>query len=102
MKLYTALRDKGLSVVLIDFREDPATVKRTVAERGYVTPVLIDRSGDMAGRNYGVFGTPSVYFIDRQNRLVGRAIGPRDWESESMRQFLEALLQPAPAPTPGR
>jgi hypothetical protein len=94
MKLSTELRAKGLSVVLVDFREDPDTVKRTVAERGYITPVLIDRNGDTAGRSYGVFGTPSVYFIDRQSRLVGRAIGPRDWESEPMRRFLDALLQP--------
>ena len=96
MKLYTELRNKGLQVVLVDFREDPGTVKRTVAERGYVAPVLVDRSGDMAGRSYGVFGTPSVYFIDRQSRLVGRAIGARDWASEPMRRFVDALLQPAP------
>ena len=97
MKLYAELRNKGLQVVLVDFREDPGLVKRTVAERGYMTPVLVDRTGDTAGRGYGVFGTPSVYFIDRQSRLVGRAIGPRDWESEPMRRFVDALLQPAPA-----
>jgi hypothetical protein len=44
-RLYEELKGKGLEVRLINFREDPAHVKRTAAERGYVAPVLIDRSG---------------------------------------------------------
>ena len=95
MKLSTELRDKGLQVVLVAFREDPGLVKKTVAERGYSAPVLVDQSGDTTGRIYGVFGTPTVYFIDRQSRLLGRAVGPRDWEVEPMRRLVESLLQPA-------
>ena len=55
-KLYTEFKQKGLEVVLINFREDPEFVKRTVQERGYVAPVLLDQSGDMTGRVYGVWG----------------------------------------------
>jgi hypothetical protein len=92
-KLYTALRDKGLEVLLVTFREDPGLVKKTAADRGYVAPVLIDRSGDTTGRVWGVFGPPTVYFIDRQGRLVGRAVGAKDWESEPMRRLVESLVQ---------
>jgi hypothetical protein len=82
--------------LLVDFREDPELVKKTVEERRYVAPVLIDRSGDVTGRVYGVFGPPTVYLIDRAGRLVGRAVGPRPWDSPAGRKLLKDLLD-APA-----
>jgi hypothetical protein len=96
-RLYTELRDRGLEVRLVSFREDPGLVRRTVQERGYAAPVLLDRSGDVTGRVYGVWGTPTSYLIDRQGRLVGRIVGPRPWDSPAARTLLEALLA-APSP----
>jgi hypothetical protein len=92
-QLYTELRDRGLDVLLVNFREDPDRVRRTVQERGYVAPVLLDQSGDVTGRLYGVWGPPTVYLIDRQGRLVGRAVGPRDWSTPAARQLLLGLLE---------
>ncbi len=90
--MYGELKDKGLKVALISFRENPELVKRTVNERGYIAPVLLDESGDVTGRAYGVWGPPTVYFVDRQGRLVGRAVGPRNWETPAARGFVQALL----------
>jgi hypothetical protein len=87
-----ALRPRGLEVVLVNFRESADLVRRTARERGYTSPVLLDESGDVTGRVYGVFGPPTMYFIDRQGRLVGRAVGPRDWDSPEGRRFIEALV----------
>jgi hypothetical protein len=87
------MKGKGLEVLLIDFREDPEVVKKAVEERKYVAPVLLDRSGDVTGRVYGVFGPPTVYLVDRSGRLVGRAVGPRPWDSPAGRKLLTDLLQ---------
>jgi hypothetical protein len=95
-KLYREYRSKGLEVLLVDFKEDPGRVRQTVKERGYTAPVLLDESGDVTGKVYGVWGPPTVYLIDRQGRLVGRAVGPRPWDSPAGRRLLEALLA-APA-----
>jgi hypothetical protein len=54
--------------------------------------VLIDQVGDVTGKVYGVWGPPTLYIIDRQGRLVGRAAGPRPWDSPAGRRFIEALL----------
>jgi len=91
-RLYRELKDKGLEVRMINFREDPALVRRTVQERGYTTPVLIDQSGDVTGRVYGAFGPPTVYMVDREGRLVARIAGPRAWDGPVARAFLQALL----------
>ncbi len=92
-KLYTDFRRKGLEVLLVDFREEPDLVRRTVRERGYVAPVLLDRDGEVTGKVYGVFGPPTAYFVDRRGRLVGRLMGPRGWDRPQARQFVRALLE---------
>jgi hypothetical protein len=95
-RLYTELRSKGLEVRLVSFREEPALVKRTTTERGYTAPVLIDRSGDVTGIGYGVFGPPTAYLIDRRGRLVARMVGPRDWNTPAVKSLLvDILKQPA-------
>jgi thiol-disulfide isomerase/thioredoxin len=92
-RIASELKGKGLELVMIAFREDPELVRRTVKERGYTGRVLLDESGDTTGRVYGVFGTPTVYFVDRQGNLVGRLVGARDWESQAVRKFVEQLLE---------
>jgi hypothetical protein len=83
-------------VLLVSFRESADLVKRTAQERGYVAPVLLDASGDVTGRVYGVWGPPTAYLIDRQGRLVGRIQGARDWSKPAARALLLSLLQAAP------
>jgi hypothetical protein len=94
--LHAELKGQGFEVLLVSFREDAALVRRTVRERGYTAPVLLDASGDTTGRVYGVFGPPTLYFIDRNGQLVGRAIGARDWSTPAARIFIRDLLA-APA-----
>jgi hypothetical protein len=94
--LYESYKPKGFEVRLIAFREAPDLVRRTVDERRYTAPVLLDESGDTTGRDYGVFGPPTVYLIDRAGNLVGRVVGPRAWNGEAGRRLIEELLA-APA-----
>jgi AhpC/TSA family len=91
--LYRELKPQGLEVLLINFREAPDTVRRTVRERGYVAPVLLDESGEVTGRVYGVWGPPTIYFVDRAGRLIGRAVGPRDWTTPAAKTFVRELLR---------
>jgi hypothetical protein len=79
-------------VVLVNFRENAELVKKTAQERGYVAPVLLDTSGDVTGRVYGVWGPPTAYLIDREGRLIGRIQGARDWSSPAARELITSLV----------
>jgi hypothetical protein len=82
---------RGVSVLLVDIREDRATVARTVAQRGYVAPVVLDLDGSVSDA-YGVRGTPTAFLIARDGTIVGRAIGPRPWTGPDARALFAALL----------
>jgi len=90
--MYSELKSKGLEARLIAFRESPDLVRRTVTERGYVVPSLVDASGEVTGKLYGVFGPPTVYFVDRPGRLLARSAGPHDWAAPAARKLMDRLL----------
>ena len=79
-------------MLLISFRESTDLVKRTAAERGYTAPVLLDASGDVTGKLYGVWGPPTAYLVDREGRLVGRIVGAKDWSSAAARDLIRSLV----------
>ena len=82
---------KGVTVLLVDIREDRATVVRAVAERGYVAPVVMDLNGAVSDA-YGIHATPTVFLIARDGTIVGRAVGPRPWTGPDARALFQALL----------
>jgi len=93
-RLYEEFKGQGFEVLLISFRESADLVKRTVTERGYTAPVLLDTSGDVTGRAYGVFGPPTAYLVDREGRLIGRLVGAHDWSSAAARDVIRAFVAP--------
>jgi len=91
-RLYEEFKGQGFQVLLISFRESAELVKRTATERGYTAPVLLDASGDVTGRVYGVFGPPTAYLVDREGRLVGRMVGARDWSGPAARDLIRDFV----------
>lgn len=91
--LYEEFKGRGLTLLLVNMGEDAALVRQTVKKRGYTAPVLLDANGEVSAV-YRVTGTPTVYLVDRRSRIVGRAIGRRDWAGEEGRRLLAALLRP--------
>jgi hypothetical protein len=92
-RAYSEFKGKGLEVLLVDFREEAETVRKVVRDRGYSAPVLLDHSGDVTGKSYGVWGPPTAFFVDRKGQLLGRAVGPRGWDTPAAKAFLRALLE---------
>ena len=90
--MYQEFKGQGLEVLLISFRESADLVKRTATERGYMAPVLLDGSGDVTGRLYGVWGPPTAYLVDREGRLVGRMVGARDWSGPAAHDFVRSFV----------
>jgi len=89
--LYVERKDRGFTLLLVNLGENAEIVRRAVKARGYRAAVLLDVDRTVAAA-YGVTATPTVYLIDRRSRVIGRAIGRRDWTEEVGRRLIDALL----------
>ena len=76
-----------LKVAIKDKEED---VKKYKNEFNISTPIMID-DGQVANA-YGVSSHPETFLINRQGKIVGRALKDMDWTSRSMRTLVQSLL----------
>lgn len=99
-RLHQRLHGKDFVMLAVSEDEAGATaVQPFVQEMGLTFPVLLDTEGTVPAR-YGVTGYPETFLIDREGRVVHHTIGPEDWDSEPVFQFLRQLLQSRPDATP--
>lgn len=77
------LRQEGVAIHGLDWKEDAAAGARWLAERG---DPYIRAGNDQTGRTgieFGVAGVPETFVIDKQGRVRHRHVGaltPDDWE----------------------
>ena len=90
-QLHRDYASRGLTVLALNFREEPVTVRRYARELGLTLPLLMDPAGAIA-KSYGVIGLPTSFLIGRDGRAVARAVGPREWASVETRTLIESLL----------
>jgi len=79
-------------VLAINLAEPRDVLAAWVKGRNVTSTVLLEPTGAVA-RSYGVAHTPTVFLVDRHGRLVGKAIGTRQWTGDKGQALLRALLQ---------
>ena len=68
------------------------TVRKFYAEIGvHNLAMYVDTSGQ-AVRAVGGFGLPTTLILDRDGREVGRIVGPAEWDSAKMMDFLKPVI----------
>jgi cytochrome c biogenesis protein CcmG/thiol:disulfide interchange protein DsbE len=88
-----AYAGRGLVVLAVNLGEERDRVAAWAERQGVTSKILLDATGD-AARDYGIDYTPTVFLVGRDGRLVGRAVGNRDWVGDKGRALLERLLGP--------
>jgi peroxiredoxin len=91
VNLYKQLEAQGLTIVGVNLQENAATAKEFIEKHEIPYPVLLDRSGNVAGE-YGVRGIPTTYIIDRSGKALGGVSGAREWDSETLVSLFQNLL----------
>jgi len=90
--LYNSLKDESFTVLAVDIREDRGRVQSFMQKFRVDFPVYIDTTGEVA-LQYEVSGIPTTFIVDPQGRIVGRALGPRDWGSRESIAFMQSLME---------
>ena len=91
-RLHQELKDQGLVILAVDVDESPKLVAKFMKDFRLTFPALID-SGSRVSSQYGVGGLPTTILIDGRGRVVGAALGPRDWASAAGRALIRSLLE---------
>jgi alkyl hydroperoxide reductase subunit AhpC len=94
--LHRDLSGRGLAVLAVNIQEGHSTVAAWARESRVTIPMLLDTDG-VVTRRYGVIATPTTFLIDREGRQLGRAVGPRDWDSPAARALIAGWLTPPSA-----
>lgn len=90
-KLWQKFKDEDFVILAVDLRETSEKVSSFIKENGYTFPVLLDSGGEVAN-TYGITAIPTTYLLDPRGRMVGKALGARDWASDDAFKLIEHLL----------
>ena len=78
-------------VVTITTDRYPQGIKQFFDRLGIQLPVLFDEQEDVS-RSFMVRGLPTTVLIATDGRAVGRAVGPRAWDSEESVSLVRHIL----------
>ena len=84
------LKDKGVVVLAVSIDDDDAAYHRFLKEYG-VNMVTVRDEAKKAATLYGTFGWPETYVIDRNGVIRRKFIGPVDWNSPEVTDYLSKL-----------
>jgi cytochrome c biogenesis protein CcmG/thiol:disulfide interchange protein DsbE len=85
---------KGRNFVLLTISVDYEGIKpvqELIHKHQYTFPVLLDPKGETLDL-FEVKGIPTTFLIDKKGKIVGRAIGPRDWKCAEVVSLLNLLI----------
>ncbi len=90
-KSYNKFKQRGLVVLGITVPQNPKSVKEFKLKQKLTFPLLIDSKG-LLFRFFKVRGIPHFVLVDR-GKIIGDAVGLRDWYSEDAQALIEGMLQ---------
>ncbi|HIE26377.1 TPA: TlpA family protein disulfide reductase, partial [Candidatus Poribacteria bacterium] len=91
-KLYQKFKDRDFVMLAVDLKESREKVKKFMEDYKLNFPALLDSKGKV-GNIYSVWSIPTTYLIGRSGRIIGKAVGARDWASEDAFNLIEELLK---------
>jgi thiol-disulfide isomerase/thioredoxin len=90
--LYQRFKDRDFIflTISVDY-EGSKPVREFIEKNRYTFPVLVDQKSETLDI-FEVTGIPTTFVIDKQGKLLGKAIGPRNWTSSEIVSYLTQLL----------
>ena len=73
-------------------KEKEKEITKYKKEHNFSSPILFEDDVAVATA-YGVFSRPQTFFINREGKIIGRALKEMDWTSKNMKDLVEYLLK---------
>jgi thiol-disulfide isomerase/thioredoxin len=92
-QLYSKLADQAFAVLAVNQWEDADHVFAYMGDLNVIPsfPILFDPESKVSA-DYGVKGLPTSFLLDKQGRVVFRAVGGRAFDHPDVEQIIRSLL----------
>jgi cytochrome c biogenesis protein CcmG, thiol:disulfide interchange protein DsbE len=90
IRMQARLKDKGVVVLAVSIDDDDAAYHKFLKQYG-VNMVTVRDEAKKASSLYGTFGWPETYVIDRNGVIRRKFIGPVEWTSPEVTDYLSKL-----------
>lgn len=91
-RVWQRLRPSGVVVLGVAIQDEPEMVERFLGENPVSFPILLDSAGDV-WRLWSFSGIPATFVVDKRGRIVYRAMGLREWDSDEIAGQLASLAE---------
>jgi cytochrome c biogenesis protein CcmG, thiol:disulfide interchange protein DsbE len=91
-RAWKTYKDRGLMVVGVNYQDKDEPARRFLTQFGHTFPNAPD-PGSRVSVDYGVYGVPETYFIDKKGRVRFKQVGPVS--DETLKSQIERLLAEA-------
>jgi peroxiredoxin len=91
-KLHLYFKDDDFILLAVSLREKKETVEKFIKENNLTMKILLDTQGKTIG-SFGIWSIPATYIIDKKGFLVGKAIGPRNWDGKEVKELITSLMK---------
>jgi peroxiredoxin len=81
-----------LVLLKVATKEKEKDILRYKKEHNFVSPILFEEDAAVSTA-YGVWSRPQTFFINREGKIIGRALKETDWTSKNMKELIEYLLK---------
>ncbi len=91
-RLHQKLKGRDFVMVGINLQE-PASLVRAFFNRYKLTFISLLDSDGAVGRTFSIQSIPSTLILDKEGRIMGAAVGAREWDSRKAIALFEHLIK---------
>ena len=91
-KLFQRFKGQNFAMVAVNLREPSQRVHDFYETYKLSFTVLLDTTGQ-SGIRYGIRSIPTTFILNQEGGLIGKVLGPRDWNSKQAIILVEHLIK---------
>jgi thiol-disulfide isomerase/thioredoxin len=89
-KLYQKFKNKDFAMVTVNLQESAAQVKQFFKDFKLTFTALLDSDG-VVGAHFMITAIPTTFILDKEGIIVGKVMGPREWDGKKAFALFEHL-----------
>jgi thiol-disulfide isomerase/thioredoxin len=97
-KLHQKFKNNDFAMVAINLQEPISQVKQFFKNYKLTFTALLDSDGEV-GAHFMITGIPTTFILDKEGIILGKVMGPREWDSKKAFALFEQLTNRSVATT---